>query len=69
MIAEFWDVFTDPAHVMAEIASSMIWDIVIITLLYQLLFKRWILPRWSARIHKEIDNEHGVIHNEVSLDR
>jgi hypothetical protein len=59
---EFWALFTDPAHAMAELAMSMIWDIVIITLIYQLLIKRWLYPRWSKRLHQEIDTEHGVDH-------
>jgi len=61
--AEFWALFTDPAHAMAELAMSMIWDIVIITLIYQLLIKRWLYPRWSKRLHQEIDTEHGVDHD------
>jgi hypothetical protein len=60
---EFWALFTDPAHAMAEIAMSMVWDIIIITLIYQLLVKRWLYPRWSNRLHKEIDTEHGVDHD------
>lgn len=69
MNESFWAILTDPAHMMAELVSSAVWDLVVITLLYQLLWKRWIAPKWTARIHKEIDTEHGVIHNEVSVDR
>jgi len=60
---EFWTIFTDPAHVLSEVAMSAIWDIVIITLIYQLLIKRWLYPRWSNKVHHEIDSEHGVDHN------
>jgi hypothetical protein len=61
--AEFWAVFTDPAHAMAEIAMSAIWDVFIITLIYQILIKRWLYPRWAKRLHKEIDTEHGIDHD------
>lgn len=64
---EFWALFTDPAHAMAEIAMSMVWDIVIITLIYQLLVKRWLYPRWANRVHKELDEEHGVDHAAATI--
>jgi hypothetical protein len=64
--AEFWALFTDPAHAMAELAMSVIWDVVIITLIYQLLIKRWLYPRWSNKVHHEIDAEHGVDHHAAS---
>lgn len=60
--AEFWALFTDPAHAMTEIAMSIVWDVIVITLIYQLLVKRWLYPRWANRLHKELDAEHGIDH-------
>lgn len=62
-VTEYWDLLIDPAHAMSEITMSILWDIVIITLLYQLLVKRVLYPRWVNRVHKEIDAEHGVDHD------
>ena len=61
--AEFWALFTDPAHAMTEIAMSIVWDVIVITLIYQILVKRWLYPRWLRRAHQEIDAEHGVDHD------
>jgi hypothetical protein len=60
---EFWILFTDPAHAMTEIAMSIVWDVLILTVIYQLLVKRYLYPRWVNRVHSEIDEEHGVDHN------
>jgi len=61
---EFWALFTDPAHAMTEIAMSIVWDVIVITLIYQLLVKRWLYPRWANRLHKELDAEHGIDHDD-----
>lgn len=58
MIQEFWAVFTDPAHALSELASSIVIDGLFIFLIYQTLIKRVLLPKW----HKEIDEEHGIEH-------
>jgi hypothetical protein len=61
VIEEFWTVFTDPAHIMAEIASALVWDILIVLLLWPLI-RRW-LTRFAHKIHEEIDEAHGVEHD------
>lgn len=63
VLEEFWALFTDPAHAMTEVAMSIVWDLIIITLIYQLLVKRYLYPRWLKRAHQEIDEEHGVDHD------
>lgn len=64
--AEAWSIFTDPAHFMAELGFTLLIDGVVLFLIYQLLFKKILLPRWSTRIHKDIDIEHGVDHHAPS---
>lgn len=60
MIEEFWYVFTDPAHIMAEVMSSLVWDVLIVALLYPFVTRR--IRRLRHEIHQEIDEEHGVVH-------
>lgn len=62
----FWDEFlhvvTDPAHIAAEFVFTILFDLVFITLIYNLLFKKIILPRLRREIHEEIDEAHGQTH-------
>ncbi len=60
--AEFWAVFTDPAHAMAEFASAIIFDLVVIALLWGVLIKKVIIPKITKKVHAEIDREHGIEH-------
>lgn len=62
MFQEFWEVFTDPAHAMAELASSIVIDGLFIFLVYQTLIKKVLLPR----LHREYDEEHGIEHVDKS---
>ena len=59
-----WEIFTDPAHIMAELGWTIIQDLLIIGLLYGVVFKKVILPKLRKDIHKEIDAEHGITHKE-----
>ena len=59
-----WEIFTDPAHILAELGWTVIQDVLIIGLLYGVVFKRVILPKLRKDIHKEIDAEHGIEHKE-----
>ena len=61
---EAWSIFSDPAHVMAELGWTIIQDILVIGLLYGIVFKKIILPKIRKDIHKEIDIEHGIEHEE-----
>lgn len=64
--ADFWTDFmsiaTDPAHLAFEFVFSIVFDFIIVTLLYGVVFKKLILPKLKKSIHEEIDREHGVEH-------
>lgn len=61
---EFWTILTDPAHLAAEFAFSLI-DLLILTpilLLFWGFIKRHV-KRQIAKEHAELDKEHGVQHS------
>jgi hypothetical protein len=58
---EAWSVFTDPAHVMAELGWTIIQDVILVWLLYGTLWKKVILPR----LHEKFDKEHKIVHHET----
>lgn len=64
---DFWteviNITFDPAHIMAELFWAVIFDVIIITLLLNVVFKKYILPKLRKDIHKEIDDEHGIEHD------
>lgn len=66
VLHEAWSVFTDPAHIIAEVGFTIVMDGILLYLVYQLLFRKVLLPRLSNRIHSEIDAEHGVDHDAAS---
>jgi hypothetical protein len=57
-----WEVFSDPAHIFAELGWTIIQDGIVIWLLYGIVFKKLILPKLRKDIHHEIDKEHGIEH-------
>lgn len=59
-----WEIFTDPAHILAELGWTIIQDVLIIGVLYGVVFKRILLPKLRKDIHREIDLEHGIQHKE-----
>lgn len=59
----WWDIFTDPSHIAAEIGWTIVQDALIIGLLYGFVFKKCILPKLTKRIHEDIDKEHGIKHD------
>jgi p-aminobenzoyl-glutamate transporter AbgT len=59
---EAWAIFTDPAHILPEIAWHLIIELVVITFLYGVVIKRVIIPRLRKDIHKEIDEAHDLKH-------
>jgi hypothetical protein len=65
----FWDevlhVTLDPAHIIAEIIFTIVFDGIIIALFYNVIFKKFILPKLRRDIHKDIDEAHGTEHNET----
>ena len=57
---EAWSIFTDPAHIMAELGWTIIQDVILIWLLYGTLWKKVILPR----LHEKFDKEHKITHHD-----
>ncbi|MFM6967774.1 MAG: hypothetical protein ACKOWN_02435 [Microbacteriaceae bacterium] len=63
---EVWSIVTDPAHIVAELLWNVIFDVLVVTLLYGVLFKKVLLPRIRRDIHRAIDEEHGIEpHDEI----
>jgi hypothetical protein len=62
VLQEAWLIFTDPAHIMAELGWTIIQDLLILGFLYGIVFKKILLPKLRRDIHKEIDIEHGIEH-------
>ena len=64
--ADFWSDFvsiaTDPAHLLFEFLFSVVFDFIIVTLLYGIVVQKVIIPRLRKSLHEEIDTEHGVDH-------
>jgi len=58
----WWDIFTDPRHIAAELGWTIIQDVLVLGLLYGFVFKKCILPKLTKRIHEDIDREHGIEH-------
>lgn len=61
---EYLYLLQDPAHVMFEITISVIFDFLIIFMGYKLFLKKIVLPKLRREIHKELDDEHHVIHHD-----
>lgn len=68
--ADFWTEFmslaTDPAHIAFEFVFSLVFDFIIVTLLYGIVIQKYLIPKLRKSIHEEIDKEHGVEHPEDS---
>jgi hypothetical protein len=58
----WWEIATDPNHIIAELIWTVIFDGLFVWFLYGVVFKRLILPKLRKDIHKEIDEEHGIQH-------
>jgi len=61
---EYLQLLQDPAHIAFEITISILFDILVGFLGYQLLIKRVLIPRITAKLHKDIDAEHHVEHHD-----
>jgi len=57
---EVWSVALDPAHIIAELIFTLVFDGLIIAVFYNLIFKKIILPKLRRDIHKDIDEAHGT---------
>jgi hypothetical protein len=62
--SEYLQLLQDPAHIAFEITISILFDLFIVYLGYQLFIKRVLIPRLRRDLHKELDAEHGVDHCE-----
>lgn len=65
---EFLSIATDPAHLLFELLFSLIFDVLIVSFVYGILIKKFIIPKLRREIHKEIDEEHGYIEHEKPSD-
>jgi hypothetical protein len=61
---ETWEIFSDPAHIISEVAWHIIIELVLIAFVYGVVIKKIILPKLRKEIHKEIDKEHGYEHSD-----
>ena len=58
---ETWmSIALDPNHIIAELLFTIVFDGLVVALLWGIVFKRMILPRLRRDIHKEIDEQHGI---------
>ena len=65
VIEEAWGIITDPGHAIAEIFYNIVGDLLIVPITV-FLYKKIREPKLRAAIHKEIDDEHGVTHEDCS---
>ena len=63
---DFWTDFasiaTDPAHLLFEFLFSIVFDFIIVTILYGVVIRKILIPRLKKSLHDELDAEHGVEH-------
>lgn len=65
ILEEAWGLITDPGHAIAEVFYNIVGDLIIVPLTV-LIYKKIREPKLRAAIHKEIDDEHGVTHEDCS---
>lgn len=58
----WWSIFSDPNHIIAELLWTVIQDGLVIWLFYNVIFKKYVLPKIHKAVHHEIDKEHGIVH-------
>ncbi|CAB5219775.1 hypothetical protein UFOVP221_135 [uncultured Caudovirales phage] len=59
----WWEIALDPNHIIAELLWTIVFDGVFVWFFYNIIFKKHILPKLRKDIHAEIDEEHGIEHN------
>ena len=65
VVAEsFVEIATDPAHILAELVFTLVFDLVIIAFIWGVIFKKLLLPLITKKVHAEIDIEHGYSHDD-----
>jgi hypothetical protein len=65
---DYVSVSFDPAHILAELTFTIVFDFVLLWLGYKIFFKGYILPRLRRDIHRDIDVEHGYVHAQDEYD-
>lgn len=66
--SDFMNIASDPAHWAFELMFSLIFDLLIVSLIYGVIIRKIIIPRLKKNLHEEIDKEHGIVHD-TSLDK
>lgn len=64
MWERYMSLLTDPAHILFEITISILFDVIIVYLGYQLIVKKLIIPKLRRDIHRELDAEHHIEHHD-----
>jgi len=60
---DYLSVALDPAHILAELTFTIVFDGLVIALLWGVIWKQWLLPKLQKQIHHEFDEEHGIEHD------
>lgn len=63
-MTEFTELLSSPAHWAFELLFSVLFDLIVISLIYGFIIKRVIIPRLKKSLHDEIDKEHGIASHE-----
>lgn len=56
----WWELVTDPNHIVAELLWNLVFDVLFVTVLYGVVWKKVILPK----LHAQFDKQHGLTHKE-----
>ena len=68
ILLDAWEIFTDPGHFIAEIGFTIVTDVVLVFLVWQLLIKKILVPRLKKQLrkdlHEELDKEMHIEHTE-----
>lgn len=61
MQSETWlDIALDPNHIIAELFWNLVFDGIVVALLYGVVWKKMLLPK----LHAQFDKQHGLTHKE-----
>lgn len=59
-LTEFGELLASPAHWAFELLFSVLFDLLIVSVVYGIIIKKVIIPRLKKTLHEEIDKEHGI---------
>jgi len=63
----FWDEFfhlaSDPAHLLFELVFSLVFDVLIVSIIWGVVIKKVIIPKIKKDAHAQFDEEHGIQHD------